>query len=235
MNKAIHLLLPLTLSLAGSAQAAAPSYPPVSAYMMPRDAEIALARTAAPDSISGPAAIRILTPAGYTDAVTGTNGFVCMVMRGFTAPSYTPAMILDLVYDPSVRAPICFNAQAAQQVMPYYELRTRLGLQGKTPAQITAGVEVANKDGTLPQRTGVSFAYMWSAEQNLGPAIGHWHPHLMIFAPYLTNDMLGNNPFGTPLPQLTDDAGTPFAVAVVPVDMHLAVGHASPDMTMPGH
>jgi hypothetical protein len=108
--------------------------------------------------------------------------------------------------------------------MPYYELRTKLALQGKSPDEIAAGVEAAYAKGELPKRDEVSFAYMWSARQNLAPGIGHWHPHVMIFAPYYDNTMVGGNPFGSPLPQLTDDAGTPFAVAVIPVDDKLAVG-----------
>jgi len=131
-------------------------------------------------------------------------------------------MFLDLVYDPAVLAPICFNEQAAREVMPYYELRTRLGLKGQSPVEIRRGIESAYANGTLPPRTGVSFAYMWSAEQNLASGIGHWHPHLMIFAPGLTNAMVGNNGFGSPAPQLSDDAGTPFSVIVVPVDQALA-------------
>jgi hypothetical protein len=47
--------------------------------------------------------------------------------------------------------------------------------------------------------------------------------HLMVFAPYYTNAMVGGNEFGSPLPQLSDDAGTPFAVVVIPVDEKLAV------------
>jgi hypothetical protein len=69
----------------------------------------------------------------------------------------------------------------------------------------------------------VSFAYMWSADQNLGPGFGHWHPHMMIFTPYYDNSMLGDNEFGSPLPQVTDDAGTPFTVVVIPVDHKLAI------------
>jgi hypothetical protein len=45
----------------------------------------------------------------------------------------------------------------------------------------------------------------------------------MVFAPYYDNAMLGGNEFGTPLPQVTDDAGTPFTVVVIPVDHGLAV------------
>jgi hypothetical protein len=64
---------------------------------------------------------------------------------------------------------------------------------------------------------------MWSADQNLASGIGHWHPHVMIFAPYYDNSMMGGNTFGAPLPQLSDDAGTPFAVVVIPVDHNLFV------------
>jgi len=69
----------------------------------------------------------------------------------------------------------------------------------------------------------VTFAYMWSAHQHLGPGIGAWRPHLMVFAPYYDNAMVGGNEFGSALPQVTDDAGTPFAVVVIPVDEKLAV------------
>ena len=77
--------------------------------------------------------------------------------------------------------------------------------------------------GKLPKREAVSFAYMWSADQNLGSGIGHWHPHRMIFAPFYDNGTLGGNEFGSPLPQVSDDAGTPFTVVVIPVDHNLAV------------
>ena len=77
--------------------------------------------------------------------------------------------------------------------------------------------------GQLPRRDGVSFGYMWSADQNLGTGIGHWHPHMMIFAPYYDNSMLGNNEFGRLFPQLSDGSGTPFAVVVITVDNGLAV------------
>jgi hypothetical protein len=49
---------------------------------MPRDTEVALARSAAPANISGPATIKVLTTSGYQVAHKGDNGFVCMVMRG---------------------------------------------------------------------------------------------------------------------------------------------------------
>jgi hypothetical protein len=216
-----YFLLALTLA-AAPLGALAHTYPPLRAYMMPRDAEIALAKTAAPSNITGTATVKVLTSSGYIVVSEGSNGFTCMVLRGFAAPTYTPAPIRNIVYDPTVRAPICFNELATKMVLPYYELRANLAMHGKTPDQIAHEVQAAYDNGTLPKRTEVSFAYMWSAEQSLS-SFGHWHPHMMIFAPNYTNAMVGNNPFGSPLPQLTDDAGTPFSVVVVPVDMNLFV------------
>lgn len=198
------------------------SYPPLSEYLMARDAEIALARSAAPASISTRATIKVLTSSGYQVASPGDNGSVCLVLRGFSAPSYTPAQFRDLVYDATVRAPICFTAPAAKTALPYYELRTRLAMAGKGPDQIGRAVEAAYASGELPRREAVSFAYMWSAHQHLGPP-GAWHPHMMVFAPNYDNTMVGGNAFGTPLPQLSDDAGTPFAVVVIPVDDQLFI------------
>jgi hypothetical protein len=222
-NLTLVLAFLLAASDAAIVLAQSPKYPPISEYMMTPEAEIALARSAAPKNISAHAAVEILTTSGYKIAAQGDNGFVCLVMRGWAAPTYTPTQFRDLVYDAGVRAPICFNPPAAKEVLPYYELRSKLGMEGKTPDQITESVQAAYAGGQLPRRGEVSLAYMWSADQNLGTGIGHWHPHMMIFAPYYDNTLLGNNEFGSPLPQLSDDAGTPFAVVVIRVDDGLAV------------
>lgn len=198
-------------------------YPPLAEYLMPRDAEIALARSAAPASIASHATIKVLTASGFSTVREGDNGFVCLVLRGFTgAPTISPAEMRGLAYDAKTRAPICLDSEAVRLVLPYYEFRTALGIAGKTPDEITAVVEAAYVKGELPRRDSVSFGYMWSADQILGPA-GHWHPHIMIYAPYYTNSMLGGNDPGSHLPTVGDDAGTPFAVAVIPVDDKLAI------------
>jgi hypothetical protein len=197
-------------------------YPPLSEYLMPQDAEIALARSAAPANVSDRATIKVFTESGFEVAIEGDNGFVCMVMRGWAAPTYTPEASLNLVYYSQLRAPICFDPVAAQTTMLYYELRHQLGLEGKGPDEIAEGVEAAYARGELPRRDTVSFAYMWSADQDLGPGVGRWHPHMMVFTPYYENPMLGDNAFGGALPVVSDDAGTPFTVTVIPVDDGLA-------------
>jgi hypothetical protein len=205
-------------------QAQTSKYPPIEQYLMPQADELALARTAAPPNISDRATIKVLTKAGFEVAQQGDNGSVCMVMRGFSAPTYTPVQFRGLVYDATVRAPICFTPPAVQEVLPYYEFRTQLGLQDKSPDEIAAAVAAAYAKGELPKRDQVTFAYMWSAKQSLGPGIGHWHPHMMLFAPYYNNSMVGGNPFGSLFPQGSDDAETPFSVVVIPVDDKLALG-----------
>jgi hypothetical protein len=208
---------------AGAVRAQGGKYPPLTDYLMPPDVEIALARSAAPAGVSDRATIKVLKASGFEVAHEGDNGFVCVVMRGWAAPTYTPAQFRDLVYDAKVHAPICFDPIAVRIVMPYYELRARLGMEGKSPDQIAEKVKAAYAKGELPRRDGVSFAYMWSAHQHLASGIGAWHPHMMVFAPNYENAMLGGHEFGSPLPQVTDDAGTPFTVVVIPVDDKLAV------------
>ena len=198
-------------------------YPPLSAYMMPRDAEIALAKSAAPASISDHATIKVLTNSGFEVAHEGENGFACFVMRGLTgAPTFTPVQFRMMSYDPHTVAPICLNPQAVKTVLPYYELRTKLAIEGKPPEQIAEAVKEAYATGKIPKRSQVSFGYMWSADQVLGPA-GHWHPHVMVYAPNYDNPMLGGNEVGGHHPSLSDDAGTPFSVVVIPVDEKLAI------------
>ena len=198
-------------------------YPPLSSYMMPRDAEIALAKSAAPAAISDHATIEVFTEKGYVVAHEGDNGFMCFVMRGFTgAPTFTPLPVRMISYDPKTLAPICLNPQAVKTVLPYYELRTKLGIEGKTPEQIAEAVQQAYEKGEIPKRDVVSFGYMWSADQVLGPG-GHWHPHVMVFAPNYVNSMIGSEEIGGHLPAVSDDAGTPFAVVVIPVDDKMAI------------
>jgi hypothetical protein len=213
----------LVLVLASAAAAESPKYPPLGEYMMEPEAEVALARSAAPDNVSARATVKILTASGYKNAVQGDNGFVCLVMRGWAAPTYTPAPLRNLVYDAKLRAPICFDPQAVRTVLPYQELRTRLGMEGKGPDQIAEGIQAAYAKGEIPKMEAVAFAYMFSADMYLGQQIGHFHPHMMVYAPYYDNAMLGGNARESLLPRLSDDERTPFAVVVIPVDDRFAV------------
>jgi hypothetical protein len=112
------------MAVAGSAAAQKHEYPPQSAYLMARDAEVSLARSAAPAHISGRATVKVLTPNGYEVAETGDNGFVCIVMRGWADSGiYTPVAFRLLGYEARIRAPVCFTPDAVRMVLPFYDLR----------------------------------------------------------------------------------------------------------------
>ena len=81
-----------------------PKMAPVDQYLMEKNAEIQLARSAAPHSISGDATTLVLGRQGYEIAVQGKNGFVCMVGRGWMAAFDWPEF-----WNPKVRAAECLN------------------------------------------------------------------------------------------------------------------------------
>src|SRR5216684_6756050 len=193
------VLLILTMQ-AASVRAQSLKYSSLSEYMMTPEAEVALARSAAPENVSVHATVKVLTAAGYEVAAQGDNGFVCIVMRGWAAPTFTPAPFRDLVYYAKLRAPICFNPAASRTVLPLQELRARLGMEGKTPDQIAEGIQAAYAKGELPKMETVAFAYMFSAEQDLGPGVGPWHPPLMVYTPNYENSMLADNAPDSGLP-----------------------------------
>ena len=115
-------------------QVATTSYPnmaPIEQYLMDRTAEIALARSAAPESISRDAEVLVLGRHGYETAVKGTNGFVCIVERSWTAPIDDPGF-----WNPKGRAPLCLNAAAARTYLPRTIKTTDLILAGRTKAQM---------------------------------------------------------------------------------------------------
>src|SRR5713226_4918309 len=98
---------------------------PVDQYLMERNAEILLARSAAPDSISSDATILVLGRQGYETAVQGKNGFVCMVERSWMEAFDSPEF-----WNPKVKGAECLNRQAARSILPIADLRTRMVMAG---------------------------------------------------------------------------------------------------------
>ena len=218
----LTLALFLRFAHLGAVQAQGQKYPPLSEYLMAKDEEIALARSAAPENVSGRATVKILTTAGYKVVAEGDNGFVCMVMRGWSAPSFAPAERRLWVYNSKLRAPICFDPVASRTVLPLQEFRAKLGMEGKDPDDISREVAMAYAHGNLPKMETVAFGYMWSAGQYFGHDAGAGAPHMMVYAPYYKNSMLGGNEPGL-APFVADDEGTPFTVIVIHVTGNEAI------------
>jgi hypothetical protein len=147
---------------------------PLSQYLMDRNAEIALAQTAAPPSISKDAAVLVLTAHGYEIGKKGSNGFTCIVERGWMPP-------FDQVdfWSTKLRAPICYNAPASRTVLQYTLRRTQLALAGLSRTQILARIVAMS----LPTPEPGSISYMLSKKQNLGEGAGSWMPHVMFHLP----------------------------------------------------
>jgi hypothetical protein len=136
-----------------------PSMAPLDQYMMERNDEIALARSAAPESISKDAEVMILGRHAYETAVQGKNGFVCMVERSWAAGSDDPDF-----WNPKLRGPICFNPAAVRTYLPLTIRKTELVLAGRSKAQILAEINTALDKRELPKLESGAMCYMMSRQ-----------------------------------------------------------------------
>ena len=172
-----------------------PNMAPVEQYIMAdRNAEIALARSAAPESISHDAEVMVLGAHGYETAVKGKNGFVCIVERSWTAGIDDPDF-----WNPKLRGPICFNPMAARAYLPLTIKKTELILRGASKAQMFEGIRAALDKNEVPPPEPGAMCYMLSKDGFLGDGNGHWHPHLMFFVPQTDAATWGADLPGSPI------------------------------------
>jgi hypothetical protein len=146
---------------------------------LPREQEIALARSAAPPSVATGARVWIFSAGHYQVADSGSNTVQCYVGRGW----------------PQALEPHCFDEEGARTIMPIEMLTSELLHQGipNDSVQRTIAAGIASGKLRLPQRPAMS--WMQSAAQVLydddGSRVGAWKPHIMIYYPYLTPEALG--------------------------------------------
>jgi hypothetical protein len=172
---------------AGHAQARSADAPPAAAYpvmatieeyLADRDAEIALARSAAPPAISNDATVLVFTRQGFQKAVEGKNGFVCFVDRAWTSAFDDPEF-----WNPKKRGPMCMNAAATRSALPVIYRLTELALAGQSKEAMLARMKesIAKKEFGPPEIG--SMSYMMSKSQYLTDTGPHWRPHLMFYMP----------------------------------------------------
>jgi hypothetical protein len=165
-------------SLVPKAAAQSDPYPkmaPVDQYLMEKNAEIALARSAAPESVSRDATVLVLGRQGYEKAAEGKNGFVCIVGRAWLAAFDWPEF-----WNPKVRAPDCLNPQAAHAIVPIFFLRSRMVMAGRSKAEILSEVKAAYEKKQLPDLENGAMDYMMSKSAYLTDEGEHNLPHLMF-------------------------------------------------------
>ncbi len=167
---------------------------PVSEYLMSdRQAEIALARTGAPASISADATVLVLGTHGYETAVQGKNGWVCFVERSWASP-FDDAEF----WNAKERSPNCFNAIAVRTELPQLLQQTQWALSGSTLQQIIEKTKAAVADHTFKPPEPGAFSLMMSKKGYLGNVHGPWHPHVMFFVPRDEADSWAPNVPGSP-------------------------------------
>jgi len=207
----------LGAALLWASSALAANYPamaPLGQYLMDPAAEIALARSAAPASISGKATVLMLTHRGYVTAVRGKNGFVCAVERAWMSQYDFPGF-----WNPRMRGPLCFNPPAVRSILPYTIRRTELVLAGRSKPQMIAAIRTDIERHALPRLEAGALTYMMSKQGYLNDAAGHWVPHLMFYFPCAGGSTWGADLPGAP-PMLNpqfQESPEALSVLMVPV------------------
>ena len=206
--KGFGLLVVLVTAYQAMAQDAKTPYPnmaPIEQYLMDRTAEVALARSAAPESISRDAEILVLGYHGFETAIKGKNGFVCILER-----SWTSAPDADF-WNPKVRTPICYNAAAARSLLPRNIKRTELILAGHTKTQTDETIVAAVDKKELPTMEAGAMCFMMSKQEGYGG-----FPHLMFYFSQIDPAAWGAGLPGSPIFASNDTSEhlTTFVVAV---------------------
>jgi hypothetical protein len=199
-----------------------PTMAPLDQYLIAEEgAEIALAQSAAPKSVSDSAEVLVLGRDGYKTAVKGGNGFVCLVVRSWTTGSDDPDF-----WNPKIRSPICFNAPGARTYLPITLMKTQLVLAGKSKKEMFESIASALDKKELPALEPGAMCYMMSKQQYLNDGAGCWHPHLMFFVPRVAAESWGANLPGSPI-IADEDSEDRLTIFMVPV-AHWSDGTAAP-------
>jgi hypothetical protein len=198
VSAALCLAIVFGTSTRANEQSVASPYPsmaPIDGYLMPdRNAEIALARSAAPAAISEHASILVLGRRGYQTAIEGSNGFTCLVERSWMAPFDSPDF-----WNPKLRGPICYNPPAARSILPYTLNTTELALAGVPKSQIFERIRAAAVRRELPIPEPGAMSYMMAKQGYLGDEAKSWHPHLMFHLSKTEPAVWGANFPGSPV------------------------------------
>ena len=206
----------LVIIAADVASAAAPTFAHSAAariqlYLMASpQQEVALARSAAPPSISAHAAVMVLGAQGYVTAIKGSNGFVCLVERSWANAVNVKSTEF---WNTRFHAPFCFNTAGAQSVLPRYLMRTQWVLAGASEGEVGNREETAWAAGKIEEPAAGAMCYMMSKRGRLNHG-GPWRPHLMFFFPRAQAPNWGANLQGTPVFAQTNEDTTMFFVLV---------------------
>lgn len=150
--------------------------------LLPEAEEVTLALSAAPEHLRAGATVYALTEAGYKKVHEGSNGFVCAVYRDH----------------PLAQKPTCWDAEGAETIVPRVLFEGELMMQGRARAAIIKAVEEGFRTARFisPRRAGIAYMlspHILNYNSNTGQVVP-FPPHVMIYAPNLTNADIGATP-----------------------------------------
>jgi hypothetical protein len=212
------LVVQIAMSASAAAQStgASAALPP---QLMERQREIALALSACPPPVASKAAVYVLEKSGYSKVRDGENGFTAIVQHTL----------------PTSQEPLCMDAEGTHTHLPRVLKVAELRAEGKSSEEIKRFVADSFAKGIYRPYGRPGINYMLSTE-NLVPnekgVVVPYPPHIMIYAPYLTNADIGVGPDLGPDgnfvgPAIVAVEGTPQALIIVPVGAPPGPGHAS--------
>jgi hypothetical protein len=182
--------------------------------LLPQDKEIAIALSAAPEHLREGASVYVLKQAGFVQARKGTNGFSCIVNRDH----------------PLNQKPTCYDAEGSETILPKVLRFGELLMKGVPLEQIKAEIAEGFRSGKYisPRRPGV--AYMLSGDiKNYNASTGKvesFPPHVMFYAPNLTNEDIGSDGnFEPGMPSIAYQGPQGFMIVVLGNTPHPASGH----------
>lgn len=162
--------------------AAAGQERPSGLEILPLEEEVRIALSAAPAHLREGAGVYALTAEGFRQTRESTNGFTCVVNRDH----------------PLNRKPVCYDAEGTATILPKVLFVGERLLRGESLEEIGKEVQARFDSGDFvsPRRPGI--AYMLTDEiRNYNPAtgqVGTFPPHIMFYAPDLTNADIGADP-----------------------------------------
>jgi hypothetical protein len=184
--------------------------------LLPRELEIALARSAAPPSISEHARVLVLGDAGFVVADSGSNGVTCVVNRSW----------------PGSLEPHCFDAEASATILPMELRRTILYHQGRSATEVERDISDGLAAGRFRVPRRLAMSYMMSDAQQLigddGAAAGRWRPHVMVYYPNLTHHDVGFGAAPDMRVGMVSDAGGPMSSVVLIMPQFVSAAKTSP-------
>jgi hypothetical protein len=158
---------------------------------MPAKLETQFALSAAPPRLREAASVYLLDPAkGYYLSRQGTSGVTCIVQR-------TDWEMVDFRND--VYWSVCYDAAGTKTYLKTIMDAASLRAQGMSPVALKAEIEKRYRDKayTIPDKAGVSYM-VGPVMRAVGPPDMKVHtmamPHLMFYAPYVTNKDIGAAP-----------------------------------------